>query len=343
MKDRFFLEEMLQQEEVPPMAKFMNSYFNELDACKIDMNSSNLQNALVENLVCLNNLECNQRIKLVEHWKNTDKNNFEFIQKMIEEGLIKSYPTKFFMRKIDEQCKKFIIQKTFFRNDFLPSRRYDFKIAGKCTREDDEEVSPSVNLECVVKSKDKQKLADQVLAICRTCGYGVSHVNWYKHESRNGIELVIFVFESLYSSYETHLNETLMHVAPISVLNKIAKNGLVPSESKNGKFSYEPRVYLFNYATFDQVCRFANLRGYNNKCFCVFKLKKDKLLNDQLYKSGKLKFYVDPMTVVGNSKDNLAIFTHGNIPPRLLEDEFVVIDPTNNSKSIKSLKTIKKK
>lgn len=94
-------------------------------------------------------------------------------------------------------------------------------------------------------------------------------------------------------------------------------------------YNYEPRIYLFNKPKIEDVKEFVNMRIGHAKDFFVFGILRDKLMKDPLYTSGALKFYFDPF--FGSSmKNSFAIFTHGNIPRRLLDDTFKRVNLEKN-------------
>lgn len=69
------------------------------------------------------------------------------------------------------------------------------------------------------------------------------------------------------------------------------------------------------------VVQFIKKRVGYDEDFFMFGVLLDRLQKDPLFTSGALKFYFDPM--FGSSmKDSFAIFTHGNIPRRMLDDTF---------------------
>ena len=63
----------------------------------------------------------------------------------------------------------------------------------------------------------------------------------------------------------------------------------------------------------------------NDNGFCVFKVNKDRLLNDQIFKDGKQRFYLDPAYSMTDTTDQTAIFTYGNIPLRVLDNDYMIV------------------
>ena len=123
------------------------------------------------------------------------------------------------------------------------------------------------------------------------------------------------------------LADVLYHISPLKNLPKILKNGLVPY-SKANNFSYDDRVYLFNKCDRSTVYNYAIYKTKEAKDtgFCVFKIFKNKLLNDPLFKNGKQKFYLDPaFSMDDNKTDQTAIFTRNNIPLRIMSKYYITV------------------
>ena len=102
----------------------------------------------------------------------------------------------------------------------------------------------------------------------------------------------------------SELESVLYHVSPLKYLNRILKNGLVPySKAKN--FKYEPRVYLFNKCPKEQIFDYGvfKTQEIDDNGFCVFKISKEKLLNDPIFKDGRQRFYLDPAFSMTDTMD----------------------------------------
>jgi hypothetical protein len=62
----------------------------------------------------------------------------------------------------------------------------------------------------------------------------------------------------------------------------------------------------------------------NDDGFCVFKINKNILINDNCYKNGKLTFYVDTAFSDVENLNTHAIFTYNNIGLHLIDDHCVI-------------------
>lgn len=111
-------------------------------------------------------------------------------------------------------------------------------------------------------------------------------------------------------------------------LKKICRQGLKPSAS-NSKFSHPDRVYLFNNATQEMLMSFCYARfrkdtASREASICILKILSSKLVNSHMYKSGKCKFYIDPLFEdIGKSAN--AVYTYGNISRQLIEDNALLL------------------
>lgn len=108
------------------------------------------------------------------------------------------------------------------------------------------------------------------------------------------INIIAVTFEAKFSDISFEFGKTLYHVTLASSLKKIARDGLTP-RSQNEVFRYPDRVYLFNNAQLSLLLAYACGKAENSgvQRFAVLKVDSAKLQSDPLYKSGKLKFYVD--------------------------------------------------
>lgn len=70
----------------------------------------------------------------------------------------------------------------------------------------------------------------------------------------------------------------------------------------------------------------AKAAGSGDTGFCVFKVQKQDLLDDQLFKNGKQRLYLDPtFSLSQDCTDQTAVFTYGNVPLRTLSKQYVVV------------------
>lgn len=255
------------------------------------------------------------------------------------EGLIKTYP----IDKLKNEYKK------FYENNVDKELR-DIK-ASEIVKVKDQNVKMS---ELSFTSKDNTSLIFFLIPVHKNvnpdsiikkmiddfywCGYNFSHHNKVKdiqvnEKYRNDYDVYMIQFEAKFMETNIKLSDYLFHVSPSRYYDKIRKRGLVPT-SKSVEFKYPDRIYLFNKTDMEIVKKYGNkkvcdLRTTNNQKyvnddgFFVFKINRDKLMIHQLYKNGKLVFYIDPCySPDGILKSECeAIFTYNNIPRELIEDD----------------------
>lgn len=184
-----------------------------------------------------------------------------------------------------------------------------------------------------------KKIVDKMFVAGYFLAY-TNEMNVTDHMKNRGVGICILYFEKKFAKKTIELSDTLYHVSPIRYFKKIQKNGIVPS-SKATNISYPDRVYLFNKTNVEQASLYgfqkilrmkspSSLDDYANddRMFVVYAIKKDKLLNHHLYKSGKMVFYIDPRYdgKVGGVQVCEAIFTYSNIPKELIEDICLVYE-----------------
>lgn len=157
-------------------------------------------------------------------------------------------------------------------------------------------------------------------------GYCLTDVDEMEHDLKDEIAVVRVQFEAKFPADRFRFAKVLHHVAPLKYLNKIRKNGLVP-KSKSSEFEYEDRVYLFNNMPLDEVLQYGEYKASQagDSEFCLFSIDYGKLSSLETFKDGRLKFYVD------NAFDNnngmaQALFTYGNIPLSVMDNEFKIYD-----------------
>lgn len=88
-----------------------------------------------------------------------------------------------------------------------------------------------------------------------------------------------------------------------------------------------------------------NCKWTDDNTFVVFAINSKKLMNHQLFKNGKMVFYIDPCYdgKIGNIEMCEAIYTYSNIPKELLENRCFVYSMAKdiNDKIHVNLKDIK--
>lgn len=246
--------------------------------------------------------------------------------KILDEGLIATYPTEKVLNYFKTQYRKHVqpslVEKTFPGSS---TKLYDFVELS----DDHEEISPLLMI-CVPASdeKDAERLVKVFTDEFVKTGY---YMTSYDITETSECLLVQIQFEAKYTDMLVDLADVLYHVSPLKNLQKILKNGLVPY-SKASRFNYDDRVYLFNKCDRSTVYDYAfyKMEEAKDTGFCVFKVLKNTLLNDPLFKDGKQKFYLDPAFSLDNGKtDQTAIFTRSNIPLRIMSKRYLIVKLDN--------------
>lgn len=162
--------------------------------------------------------------------------------------------------------------------------------------------------------------------------------------TKHNVGICMMCFEKKFSKTTIDLSDVLYHVSPIRYFKKIQKQGIVPTSKTTG-LNHPERVYLFNKSDVKQTAGYGAMRicrssksiptdeyATFDKTFVVYAIKKDKLMNHSLFKSGKLVFYIDPQYDgrIGGIQVCEAIFTYGNIPKELIEDKCLVYELQDN-------------
>ena len=196
-----------------------------------------------------------------------------------------------------------------------------------------------------IETRPAEDLLRKIVDGLFVCGYNLalcqklppSQVN---PSISNDVQIYRLQFEGNHVGDEIKLNDELYHITSALYIEKIRKYGLCP-RSCSDKFQYPPRIYLFNgpptwmlnfygmqkLAQLEKKYRGLNIANLNR--LVVLKLKRKKLVESQLFKTGKIVFYKD--VCFGNSDESCpAIFTYGNIPSNLIEDDCLVCEKTGS-------------
>ena len=194
-------------------------------------------------------------------------------------------------------------------------------------------VASMITFTVTVYREDIAKLEDKVKSIAKDIsiyGYYLTDVEEIEHELSDDIAVVKVQFEAKFPNDKFWFKDTLYHVSPLKYLDKIRRNGLVPG-SKSKEFGYEDRVYLFNDMPIDGILQYGNDKAKitGDSGFCLFSIQRDNLRSMNTYKSGKLKFYVD--SAYGTENGVEALFTYGNIPLSVIDNEFKIYPIDNLS------------
>ena len=246
------------------------------------------------------------------------------------EGLIKTYPTDMFANAFINELRGLVPEEL---------RKLTFGDAG-CTDMPEEQpifetvdvsdeidgVSAMVAFTVPLYKDGLSGFKNKLLKVVRNVyvfGYDLSSIEYLKHSRMDNISILVVQMEARFTKGGFKIGDKFLHVAPMKYLHKIRKNGLVP-KSKSSEFEYSDRVYLFNDCccpmdvVLDYGKRKANDAGDGE--FCLFTISRRKL--DALNKHGNLNLYID--WAFGNFDNPIAVFTYGNIPLSVIDNEFKI-------------------
>lgn len=299
-----------------------------------------------QNIGTVNSINKDISIKL------NDKNNLRTLivenekeLNFIDEGLIKTIPT----RKLIDLFKNFV-------SSNLDERLCDVKLSDVQDNSNDnrrlidiiimsdekQSISPFISFYIPVYSNNKRKFIDDITEYLYVSGYNLYSIDTVDQDNIKQpfddmkIEILSMTFEAKFTDYKVELNDFLYHVVPERYIEKIRKNGLVPS-SKSDTFKYPDRVYLFNGYSVEEIMRYGVLKSNKmilNKYvkdggFYLLKISKDEIQKTRTFKDGKLKFYVDPAFTDENNENSVAIFTYENIPLNCICNEMIFVEVKN--------------
>ena len=245
------------------------------------------------------------------------------------EGLIKTFPSKKFIdgfwRKVDGVVPDELKELTWEETGILPRNTPIF--GDEDTTNMIDEIHGSIGFFVPVYRDEIDTLRKTVNKVANDMavhGYCLTDVDEIDHDLAEEIAVVRVQFEAKFPADRFRFAPTLYHVAPLKYLNKIRRNGLVP-KSKSTEFEYDDRVYLFNRMPLDGILQYGEYKASQagDSGFCLVSIDYGNLSSLETFKDGRLKFYVD------NAFDNnngmaQALFTYGNIPLSVMDDEFKV-------------------
>ena len=251
------------------------------------------------------------------------------------EGLIKTYPTDMFAKAFINELRDAIpeeLRELTFGDAECPDMPDDQPIFETVDMADDiDGISGMVAFTIPLYKDDLSSFKSKLLNAVRNVyvfGYDLSSIEYLKHSLMNDISILVVQMEARFTKGGFKIGDRFLHVAPMKYLNKIRKNGLVP-KSKSSEFEYPDRVYLFN----DCCCPMDVVLDYGRRKandvedgeFCLFTISRRKL--DVLNKHGNLNLYID--WAFGNFDNPIAVFTYGNIPPSVIDNEFKIYHLNN--------------
>ena len=165
----------------------------------------------------------------------------------------------------------------------------------------------------------------------------VSDKNTIRPANGRNLDVRIGVFEKVKpGSAPVDLPDVLYHVSPGRYLEKIRRNGLVP-RSKSSRYSYPERIYFFGKYERDIMLDYGREKVMDlrkgekqidgDEGFCIFLIGRRTLEGWNMYKEGKVVFYMDPMFRKKDAdRSGMGLFALEPIPPRIINDEFIFVE-----------------
>ena len=159
--------------------------------------------------------------------------------------------------------------------------------------------------------------------------YSSMEVMAVQKQPLQGKKIVVYsvMFEAKYTEIDVKFDEKIYHVIPTKSLEKVRRGGLAPRYNSK-EFEYPERIYFFNNAPKDTIVGYGITRSPGG--FCILSIDSDRLKSDPLFKSGKMKFYADPLFTPDDTDDvidSVALFTYSNVRPGLIDDDVVEYVP----------------
>ena len=258
----------------------------------------------------------------------------------LNEAIISTYPKQKVIDRFKSFCKSELDSSLvgLKMNEVLKNRTEDMRIVdwNDCSNGLIEVYLP------MFVDQDEEDFMKKFIKSMFICGWNVAEIRKFGDKSiiqpfndaDSEIQILRVYFEPRYSRPIDDFSDVLYHVSPSRYYRKIKKMGLVP-RSNSDIFKYPERVYLFNSNDVELVKSYGKFKLCSmpddevEDSILIYRILKEKLIEHPLYRSGKLKFYHDPK-YNGNlpmvKPGHPAIFTYGNIPRELIEDDVIVID-----------------
>lgn len=246
------------------------------------------------------------------------------------EGLIKTFPTEKFANAFINEMRNLVpeeLRDLTFGDVGCPTMDEDQPIFETVDMSDEiDGVSALVAFTIPLYKDNLKKFKDDLLKVVRNVyvfGYDLSSLEYLQHNLMPELSIMVVQMEARFTKGGFKIGDILHHVAPLKYLQKIRKNGLVP-KSKSSEFNYSDRVYLFNRCPMDVVLEYgkSKARDVGDEGFCLFSVSRRKL--DALNKHGNLNLYID--WAFGDFDNPIALFTYGNIPSSVIDNEFKIYD-----------------
>ena len=253
----------------------------------------------------------------------------EQFKSYLDEGLVKTYPLKNAIKWHRAQCQKHLTKKQLSAKAVFRTGQPATEIWKECNfvnYDKKSEIAGLVSFYVLLDSNvELNSLIDEVTSWHNVTGYDLSEhaILKLKDENNQQIEVLKLTFEARFFKKDVVLTDWLYHVTDLAAAKKILAQGLVP-KSKNNVFKYDNRVYLFNNADPMQIIAYVCMKASfaKNTKFVMFRIHSKALQENQLYKNGKMLFYVDPKYDV----NDIAIYTYNNIPISLVDSKCTVLE-----------------
>lgn len=182
-----------------------------------------------------------------------------------------------------------------------------------------------------------EKTDEMTRGLCDTlyrCGYNIASSEKIFFDSeytlRDDVGVFYVTFEPKFTEQRFEFSDFLYHVTPINALHKINRRGLTPL-SRHSFFQYPDRVYLFNNCIMLQILDYGISKSEHDgqNQMALLRIKSENLTNDEKYKNGVNRFYVDRKYPVIDGTEPIAIYTYNNIDRKLIDDKIVIFDIDN--------------
>lgn len=284
--------------------------------------------------ICDTSIICHTSNSYINLIRKNEK-NIRVVYEDLSEGLIRTYPAKNAYIAFKSICEKYIDKKIcdLKFSDIELDKTRNCRILDFNDKKylNDNKIENILNFNFLIENNENilnsflKKLNDKMFAF----GYNFAEKRCYKLQvqplSNKKLTLVQVIFEAEFYEQKFEFKKYLYHVTFVDKLEKIKKHGLIPY-SKSYKFDYPDRVYLFNTSNNDIILNYAKekCKEIKQKYAFILKISSEKLQKSQLYKNGKMTFFVDNMFKYKKSDIN-AIFTYNNIPNYLISPDILKI------------------
>lgn len=274
----------------------------------------------------------------------------------LDEALLKTYPTKHFVKRCQLFQKKVVpreLQKLSQLDvDGEGSSREAFINSIEMTDFNSKTgVAARVVVPLLVykhQLKDLEEDIEQLKEAARFNGYFMLQCEAVEPRSQHAVEegvvAVFMSFEAKYSKIDFQMPKFLYHFTLPEKLQSIAKEGLKP-RSSSSVFAYPDRVYLFAWEpSFAKMMYIASemLESHPGEV-ALLRVDSKKLEDYGPYRNGKMPFFIDPKIVnLDDEEHPRAIYTYEPIPVNIIDDNVELVEVSANGniigRKVKSLR-----